>query len=46
MKSGKTMERRDHVLTGFLSLVATAFSTLANKWWSTNGPFLRERVIV
>jgi hypothetical protein len=32
MKSGKTIERRDHVLIGFLSLVATAFSALANKW--------------
>src|SRR6218665_4134641 len=45
MNSGSTMERRDQVLTGFLSLVATAFSTLASKSWSTNGPFLRERVI-
>jgi len=31
MNSGKTMERRDQVFTGFLSLVATAFSTLASK---------------
>jgi hypothetical protein len=31
MKSGNTMERRDQVLMGFLSLVATAFSVLANK---------------
>jgi hypothetical protein len=45
MKSGKIMERRDQVLIGFLSLVATAFSALANKWWSTKGPFLSERVI-
>jgi len=28
---GRTMERRDQVLTGFLSLVAMAFSTLASK---------------
>jgi len=31
MKSGKIMERRDQVLIGFLSLVATAFSVFATK---------------
>src|SRR5512140_2244111 len=45
MNSGRTMERRDQVLIGFLSLVVTALSALATRWWSTNGPFLRERVI-
>src|SRR4051794_25237677 len=45
MNSGKTIERRDHVLIGFLSLLDTALSALATRWWSTNGPFLRERVI-
>src|SRR5574343_971104 len=45
MNSGRIMERRDQVLIGRLSLPAVAFSTLANKWWSTNGPFLRERDI-
>src|SRR5574343_865274 len=45
MKSGRIMERRDQVFTGFLSLVATAFSTLAIRWWSTKGPFFRERAI-
>src|SRR5574343_1045472 len=45
MNSGRIIERRDQVLTGFLSLVAMAFSPLATRWWSTKGPFLRERVI-
>src|SRR5512133_3536414 len=45
MNSGSTMERRDQVLIGFLSLLDTALSALATRWWSTNGPFLRERVI-
>src|SRR6185369_1535709 len=45
MNSGRIMERRDQVLIGFLSLVVTALSALATRWWSTNGPFLRERVI-
>ena len=46
MNSGRIVERRDQVLIGFLSLVAAAFSTLAIRWWSTNGPFLSERVMV
>src|SRR5215218_981287 len=45
MNSGRIMERRDQVLIGFLSLVVTALSAFATRWWSTNGPFLRERVI-
>src|SRR5882724_19369 len=45
MNSGRIVERRDQVLIGFLSLMAEAFSTLAIKWWSTNGPFFSERVI-
>src|SRR5215218_1097428 len=45
MNSGRIMERRDQVLIGFLSLVVTALSALATRWWSTNGPFLSERVI-
>src|SRR5262245_48634456 len=45
-KSGSTVERRDHVLIGRLSLVARAFSTLATRWWSANGPFLTERAMV
>jgi len=31
MNSGKIMERRDQVFTGFLSLLVTALSTLATK---------------
>jgi hypothetical protein len=31
MKSGKIMERRDQVFTGFLSLVAMALSTFVTK---------------
>src|SRR3954468_24569491 len=45
MNSGRIMERRDQVLIGFLSLVVTALSALATRWWSTKGPFLRERVM-
>src|SRR6476620_5111415 len=45
MKSGRIVERRDQVLIGFLSFVAEAFSTFAARWWSTNGPFLSERVM-
>src|SRR6185312_5369173 len=45
MKSGRIVERRDQVLMGFLSLVAAAFSTLAARWWSTNGPFFSERLM-
>ena len=45
MNSGRIVERRDQVLIGFLSLMADAFSTLASRWWSTNGPFFSERVM-
>src|SRR3954469_12755766 len=45
MKSGRIVERRDQVLIGFFSFVADAFSTFAIRWWSTNGPFLSERVM-
>src|SRR5574340_260945 len=45
MKSGRIVERRDQVLIGFLSFVATALSALAWRWWSTNGPFFNERAI-
>src|SRR5690606_32435252 len=41
--SGMIIERRDQVLIGRRSLVATAFSTFFNKCRSTNGPFLIER---
>ena len=45
-KSGVTVERRDQVLIGFLSLTARAASTFDCRWSSTNGPFLIERDIV
>src|SRR3990167_5218433 len=45
MNSGRIVERRDQVLMGFLSLMAAALSTFADRWWSTKGPFLRERAI-
>src|SRR6218665_438307 len=45
MNSGRIVERRDQVLIGFLSLAATALSTWAIRWWSTNGPFFNERVM-
>src|ERR1043165_999658 len=45
MKSGEIVERRDQVLTGFLSLVACAVSTFFTRWASMNGPFFNERVI-
>ena len=44
-KSGVIVERRDQVLIGRLSEVARAASTLACRWWSTNGPFLIERAM-
>src|SRR5881392_424398 len=44
-KSGRIVERRDHVLIGRLSLEACADSTLCNRCASTNGPFLIERAI-
>src|SRR3990167_512331 len=43
--SGSTVERRDHVFTGRLSLVARTASTFLSKCASTNGPFLMERAI-
>src|ERR1035437_4471644 len=42
-KSGRMVERRDQVLIGRLSPLPRTFSTLPNRWWSTNGPFLIER---
>jgi hypothetical protein len=39
------VERRDHVLMGFLSRLACAVSTFFSKWASQNGPFLSERAI-
>src|SRR5450830_1729205 len=39
MKSGEIVERRDQVLTGFLSLFACAASTFFTRWASMNGPF-------
>jgi len=44
--SGITVERRDQVLIGRLSLVLRAFSTLAIRCRSTKGPFLIERDMV
>src|ERR1035437_9494347 len=43
--SGNTVERRDHVFTGRLSLVARTVSTFFSRCRSTNGPFLTERAI-
>src|SRR3989338_5515913 len=43
--SGSTVERRDQVFTGRLSLVARTASTFLSKCASTNGPFLMERAI-
>src|SRR6476661_3137234 len=45
MKSGVIVERRDQVLTGFLSLAACAASTFFTRWASMNGPFFNERVM-
>src|SRR3954465_1631454 len=45
MKSGMIVERRDHVLIGFLSLIACAASTFLIRWASQNGPFFNERVM-
>src|SRR5437879_393321 len=45
MKSGIIVERRDHVLIGFLSLAACAASTFFTRWASQNGPFFNERVM-
>src|SRR4029077_1991556 len=42
-KSGNTVERRDQVLIGRLSLFFCAVSIFFTRWWSTNGPFLTER---
>src|SRR6185503_847360 len=39
--SGRIIERRDQVLIGFL--LPCDVSTFLRRWWSTNGPFLRER---
>ena len=41
MKSGSTVERRDQVLIGRLSLPARAASTFFCRCPSTNGPFER-----
>src|SRR6185436_4747899 len=38
-KSGITVERRDQVLIGRLSLPPRALSTFCMRWWSTKGPF-------
>src|SRR4030065_128599 len=43
--SGNTVERRDQVFTGRLSLVARTVSIFLSKCASTNGPFLIERAI-
>src|SRR5512146_1886583 len=43
--SGNTVERRDQVFTGRLSLVARTASTFFIRCRSTNGPFLTERAI-
>src|SRR4030066_377953 len=43
--SGSTVERRDQVFTGRLSLVARTASIFLSKWASTNGPFLMERAM-
>ncbi len=45
MNSGMTVERRDQVLIGRLSLPARAAATLSIRCWSTNGPFLIERAM-
>src|SRR5450631_3875783 len=44
-KSGRIVERRDHVLIGRLSFEAEATSTFFMRCPSTNGPFLIERAI-
>src|SRR6266481_2483282 len=43
--SGSTVERRDQVFTGRLSLVARTASSFLSKCASTNGPFLIERAM-
>src|SRR5436190_267632 len=44
-KSGRIVERLDHVLIGRLSLEACAAFTFCMRCPSTNGPFLTERAI-
>src|SRR5882672_9629368 len=43
MKSGRIVERRDHVRIGLLSLLVCAESIFFCRWASTNGPFFSER---
>src|SRR5260370_19797597 len=43
--SGTIVERRDHVLITFFSLLVFSPSTLMRKWPSTNGPFFNEPAI-
>src|ERR1035437_4267494 len=43
--SGNTVERRDQVFTGRLSLVARTVSIFLSRCASTNGPFLMERAM-
>src|ERR1039457_1040696 len=46
IRSGRIVERRDHVLMTFFSLRAFIPSTFSRRWLSMNGPFLSERAIV
>src|SRR5271169_6273534 len=43
MKSGKIVERRDHVRTTFFSFLVFMAATFTIRWSSTNGPFAKER---
>src|ERR1700722_1453784 len=45
MNSGKIVERRDQVLTTFLSLAAFRTSTFLIRCSSTKGPFFVDRAI-
>ena len=44
--SGVIIDLLDHVLIGFLSLVATAWSTFFKRCKSTNGPFFNDLGII
>src|SRR5690348_15882138 len=45
MKSGMMVDRRDQVLMTCLVFLSFCTSTFLSRWSSTNGPFLRLRVI-
>src|SRR5437773_5790336 len=45
MKSGRMVDRRDHVRTTFFSFFSFIAATFLAMWPSVNGPFLRDLLI-